>query len=301
MALSSFFKRKKSEDAAGPEAAASLKPAKRSAAPGAGGLGSASNLPHESAAVVQARTQARRRLIGAAVLLLLGVLLFPLVFETKPRPLPMDLPISVAPTGPAGKGAPATTPVTPVRPAPAMITETAEPEPARAPATAASSPLVTAAPAPVPTPAPDVKASAPAVAAAPQVKASAPAATAAKSAAPAPQAKASAPAAAAAAKAAAPAPQAKASVPALAAPAPAPDPAAGRFVVQVGAFADDATVRQTRQKVEKLGLKTYTQEVNTEAGKRVRVRVGPFATKEEAAQVLGKLKGAGLPGAVLTL
>ena len=104
-----------------------------------------------------------------------------------------------------------------------------------------------------------------------------------------------------AAKAAAPAPQAKASVPAPAAPAPGPDPAAGRFVVQVGAFADDATVRQTRQKVEKLGLKTYTQEVNTEAGKRVRVRLGPFATKEEAAQVLGKLKGAGLPGAVLTL
>jgi DedD protein len=72
-------------------------------------------------------------------------------------------------------------------------------------------------------------------------------------------------------------------------------------VVQVGAFADDGAVRQTRQKVEKLGLKTYTQEVNTDAGKRVRVRVGPFATRDEAAQVLGKLKGAGLPGAVLTL
>ena len=72
-------------------------------------------------------------------------------------------------------------------------------------------------------------------------------------------------------------------------------------MVQVGAFADDATVRQTRQKVEKLGLKTYTQEVSTDAGKRVRVRVGPFASKEEAAQVLNKLKGAGLPGAVLAL
>lgn len=77
--------------------------------------------------------------------------------------------------------------------------------------------------------------------------------------------------------------------------------AAGRFVVQVGAFADDATVRQTRQKVEKLGLKTYTQEVNTDSGKRVRVRVGPFATRDEATQVLNKLKGSGLPGAVLTL
>ena len=78
-------------------------------------------------------------------------------------------------------------------------------------------------------------------------------------------------------------------------------PEPGRFVVQVGAFADDATVRQTRQKVEKLGLKTYTQEVSTDAGKRVRVRVGPFATRDEATQVLNKLKGSGLPGAVLTL
>lgn len=69
----------------------------------------------------------------------------------------------------------------------------------------------------------------------------------------------------------------------------------------MGAFADEATVRQTRQKVEKLGFKTYTQEVNTDAGKRVRVRLGPFATKEEAAQALSKLKGAGLPGAVLAL
>ncbi|MFM8769696.1 MAG: SPOR domain-containing protein, partial [Rubrivivax sp.] len=136
---------------------------------------------------------------------------------------------------------------------------------------------------------------------APQAKASAPAATAAQATALAPPAKASAPAAAAAAKMAAPAPQAKASASALAAPSTAPDPAAGRFVVQVGAFADDATVRLTRQKVERLGFKTYTQEVSTDAGKRVRVRVGPFAARDEAAQVLNKLKDAGLPGAVLTL
>ena len=38
---------------------------------------------------------------------------------------------------------------------------------------------------------------------------------------------------------------------------------AGRFVVQVGAFADAATAREARQKVEKLGLKTYTQVVET--------------------------------------
>jgi DedD protein len=295
MALSSFFKRNKSEDAAPAEAAAPAKPARRGAS-----SASSAGPSHEGPAVAQARTQARRRLIGAAVLLLLGVLLFPLIFETKPRPLPMDLPITVASTAPAGKAAPAATPVTPVRPAPPMITETAEPEAPRASAVAAT--MANAAPAPVPAAAAAAASSVQAaVAPAPQTKASAPVTV------PAPVAtKAAAPGSTATKTGAAP-PQAKASAPvppAITTPtatAPTPDPAAGRFVVQVGAFADDATVRQTRQKVEKLGLKTYTQEVNTDAGKRVRVRVGPFATRDEAAQVLNKLKGAGLPGAVLTL
>ena len=48
-------------------------------------------------------------------------------------------------------------------------------------------------------------------------------------------------------------PAAPPAAPAEPAVAAAPE-APGRFVVQVGAFADDATVRQTRQKVEKLGL-----------------------------------------------
>jgi DedD protein len=240
MALPSFFKRNKTEDDPG-SAPAGPSVTARSGRRGAGkpppeAPTSRSGPPHESAAVVQARIHARRRLIGAAVLLLLGVLLFPLVFETQPRPLPLDLPMTVAPAKGAAAAVPAPAPApapvagTATRPAPPMIVETAEPEPRPAPAPASA--VAQASPAP-------------------------------------------------------------------AASAPAPEP--GRFVVQVGAFADDGAVRQTRQKVEKLGLKTYTQEVNTDAGKRVRVRVGPFATRDEAAQVLGKLKGAGLPGAVLTL
>jgi DedD protein len=235
MALPSFFKRNKTEDDTG-SASAGPSVTARSGRRGAGKPlpetpSSRSGPPHESAAAVQARIHARRRLIGAAVLLLLGVLLFPLVFETQPRPLPLDLPMTVAPAkGTAAVPVPAPVAGTATRPAPPMIVETAEPEPRPAPAPASA--VAQASPAPT-------------------------------------------------------------------ASAPAPEP--GRFVVQVGAFADDAAVRQARQKVEKLGLKTYTQEVNTDAGKRVRVRVGPFATRDEAAQVLGKLKGAGLPGAVLTL
>ena len=61
-----------------------------------------------------------------------------------------------------------------------------------------------------------------------------------------------------------------------------PAETAVRSVVQVGAFADLAKAREVRTKLESAGIKTYTQDVETKEGKRTRVRVGPFATKEEA-------------------
>ena len=75
----------------------------------------------------------------------------------------------------------------------------------------------------------------------------------------------------------------------------------GRFIVQVGAFADDAAVREARQKAERAGVRTYTQVVNTKDGKRTRVRVGPFGSREEADKAAATLKKAGLGGAVLAL
>jgi len=72
-------------------------------------------------------------------------------------------------------------------------------------------------------------------------------------------------------------------------------------VVQVGAFTDPATLRDARARVEKLGLRTYTQVVEVDGVPRTRVRVGPFATRDEASAAANKLKGAGLPANVLAL
>jgi DedD protein len=88
---------------------------------------------------------------------------------------------------------------------------------------------------------------------------------------------------------------------AVAAKPAASDAQGGRFVVQVGAYTDSAALREARQKVEKLGLKTYTQVVDTEGGPRTRVRVGPFATRDEAAVAGRTLKAAGLPANILVL
>ncbi|MDO4593068.1 MAG: SPOR domain-containing protein, partial [Comamonadaceae bacterium] len=48
-------------------------------------------------------------------------------------------------------------------------------------------------------------------------------------------------------------------------------------------------------------LKTYTQTVDTKDGKRTRVRVGPFAQRDEADKAAARIKGLGLAAAVLTL
>ena len=82
----------------------------------------------------------------------------------------------------------------------------------------------------------------------------------------------------------------------------ADEPAAkSRYVIQVGAYADDAATRQARQKAEAAGVKTYTQVVETSAGNRTRVRVGPFSSREEAEKASAALKKAGLGAAILGL
>jgi DedD protein len=218
--------------------------------------------------VAVARTRARRRLIGAVVLLGIGIIAFPLVFETQPRPVPVDIAIEI----------PRKDAVPPLQ-MPASAPAKSE---ALAPAPPpASSPPVAAEPAP-----------APRAEAVPQPEAP-----------PAPVAK-PAPPPAKAAVAEAPKPAAKddASRARALLEGKAPAVASGaRFVVQVGAFADASAARETRLKVEKLGLKTYTQVAETSSGNRTRVRIGPFASREEAERVLGRTKAAGIDGVVLTL
>jgi DedD protein len=83
-----------------------------------------------------------------------------------------------------------------------------------------------------------------------------------------------------------------------AAPATADD---GRFVVQIGAFAEVESAREARMKVERMGLKTYTQVIESSSGRRIRVRVGPYPNKAEAEKAANKIKSGGLQAAILLL
>jgi len=251
--------------------------------------------------VEQARVRARHRLIGAAILVLIGVVGFPILFETQPRPIPVDLPIEIPRKDAAGPlPAPAPKPVPKAvtmapNAEPAVITESMAdagrevPPPASQQGRTAvpAQETITSPPQPEAKPAdnkPNRSASSE------KLQAGKPATD--KSVTEKP---------------------AKAEVNKLkdtdAARAQAllegkedaKVEANGRFVIQVGAFGEAESARDARQKVEKLGLKTYTQVVDTGAGKRIRVRVGPFASRDEAERAAGKIRAAGLPSALLTL
>jgi DedD protein len=73
-----------------------------------------------------------------------------------------------------------------------------------------------------------------------------------------------------------------------------------RFVIQVGAYSDEQKVKEIREKLEKAGLHTYTQVVEKD-GKKIRIRIGPFTSKEDANRQLQKVKNLNLQPNLLTL
>jgi DedD protein len=75
-----------------------------------------------------------------------------------------------------------------------------------------------------------------------------------------------------------------------------------RYVIQAGSFAEAAAARDLGRRIDKLGLDSHEQHVETAAGSaRTRVRLGPFNSKEEALRAAARLKAAGLNAALLPL
>lgn len=223
------------------------------------------------------RKRAKHRLIGAAVLVLIGVVGFPLLFDTQPRPIPVDIPIEIpakgtvkplvipVPTAPAEK----VTDAASLAPKEEILPSIQVPDIVETAPTAIkkeAKPDAKAEPKPEPKVEPKI-ASKVAVASDDASRASA------------------------LLNGKTPPPAAKAVVAG----------AEGRVVVQVGAFADAAKAHEVRLKLEKAGLKTYTQVADTKDGKRTRVRVGPFVSRAEAEKAASKIKTLDLPAAILTL
>ena len=84
----------------------------------------------------------------------------------------------------------------------------------------------------------------------------------------------------------------------LAGKAPEPAAAGGAHVVLIGAFANEANVVSLRKKLGELGIKTYTEPLDSPQGKKTRVRAGPFPSREAAEKALDKMKRIGVSGVV---
>ena len=236
-----------------------------------------SGAPVQAESIDAMRKRAKHRLIGAAVLVLIGVIGFPILFDKQPRPISVDIPIEIPDRNKAK---------------PLNI-----PEPVATPAAQAPASALAPAPAPVALPIAVPKAEEKVLPTATPIAVAA-SRTVAK----------------AEPKAAEKAPEKPVTAPAKVddgAQAKAllegkdvakkADAHAGRFVVQVGAFSDAARAHEARLKLERAGLKTYTQVAETKDGRKTRVRVGPFATKAEADKAAAKIKKLGLPAAMLSL
>jgi DedD protein len=230
-------------------------------------VGSAAAAP-ESVEVV--RKRARQRLIGSAVLVLLGVIGFPVLFDSQPRPVPVDIAIEI----------PSRSAIKPGSLVPAVPGAGT----AAAPAPAVSAPALEPAPAQPVVPQASLEAKEEIVSGK-AVNPTAPIASAPETAAKAGGQRSE-------------GDRARELLEGKAAQAGTPE---ARVVVQVGAYGDLSKAREVRQKLEKAGFKTYTQVIDTKEGKRTRVRVGPFPSRSEAEQAAAKIKALDLPVSILAL
>lgn len=218
------------------------------------------------------RARARHRLIGAAALLLAVAIIVPMVLDPNPRPVSENIPIDI----PSER-----TPFTPrlsLPPVPAADAGT--PPPDQAPVAAA----------PKAEPKTDLRAEAKA-----EAKPAAPAA-------PKPPSEPK-----AAAKTETKTDEAKplaVEVPRKASESPetaAPASKAGKFAVQAAAPASEKAARELVERLKKGGFTTYTEIVETKDGVRHRVRIGPYATREDAEKARARLKSQGINGNLVAL
>jgi DedD protein len=71
------------------------------------------------------------------------------------------------------------------------------------------------------------------------------------------------------------------------------------WAVQIGQFARPENARAAEARASSLGLRAYSETLQTAQGERVRVRTGPFATRAAAEEARSRLLAAGLDAALI--
>ncbi len=74
-----------------------------------------------------------------------------------------------------------------------------------------------------------------------------------------------------------------------------------KYVLQIAAVNSKAKAEELQNRLKQSGIKAYWQKINAKDGERFRVRVGPFASREEAEKMHTRVKKAGLNGSVQSM
>jgi cell division septation protein DedD len=85
------------------------------------------------------------------------------------------------------------------------------------------------------------------------------------------------------------------------APASAPLTVVGStpgYYINVGLFAEEANARRAQARLLNEGLPAFRQTLESAKGKRIRVRVGPYATTKEAQTAAARIRGMQLEAVV---
>jgi DedD protein len=72
-----------------------------------------------------------------------------------------------------------------------------------------------------------------------------------------------------------------------------------RYLLQVGAYANESGAATAVERVQATGLRAFTEKIKTDRGDRVRVRVGPFTSRDAAEQARTQLQAAGVQAAMI--
>ncbi len=76
---------------------------------------------------------------------------------------------------------------------------------------------------------------------------------------------------------------------------------ARKYLLQVAAVNSKTKADDLKSRLKESGIKAYSEKVSTKDGDRFRVRVGPFASREEAEKMQARVKKMGLSGSVQSM
>ncbi|MFN3564374.1 MAG: SPOR domain-containing protein [Burkholderiaceae bacterium] len=75
--------------------------------------------------------------------------------------------------------------------------------------------------------------------------------------------------------------------------------ASGKYLLQAAALGSESAAHELVERLKKAGFPSFTERTDTKDGVRFRVRLGPYATRDEAERARARLRAMGIDASVV--